>query len=53
VAGKAFQKYAKIELGKADAAVGKENVDKLCEMKITHTFEFFDPDENGEHGKGV
>ena len=41
-----FNEFAKIGLTDADKAIGKNNVNKMCDVKVTYSFEFYDPDEH-------
>lgn len=41
-----FNEFAKIGLTDADKAIGKNNVNKMCDIKVTYNFEFYDPDEH-------
>lgn len=48
---KQFKEIAKVELGKADAKVGKDNVTALCTIKREFEFEFYDPNEQKKESK--
>jgi hypothetical protein len=45
---KEFENIAKVELGKADNAIGKDKVTALCTIATNYTFEFYNPDEKKE-----
>jgi hypothetical protein len=42
---KAFNKIAEVGLTKADAEIGKNNVNQLCAVNEKYTFEFYDGQE--------